>query len=145
MMTDARIHPAIDQSRPGSTIHRSKPAIRRPELAIPMSIPEIGPREFLARLGAGESLTLLDVREDWELEVASVPPDAAKVLHIPMGQVAQRVDEIDQSREVIVLCRSGRRSLEVAKFLQQSGYRTANLTGGILAWSRDVDATIPTY
>ena len=45
----------------------------------------------------------------------------------------------------MVLCRSGRRSLEVAKFLQQNGFKAVNLAGGILAWSRDVDATIPTY
>lgn len=110
-----------------------------------MSIPEISPREFLARRSAGESLTLLDVREDWELAVASVSASVPEVLHIPMGQVADRVGEIDRTREVIVLCRSGRRSLEVAKFLQQGGFRTANLAGGILAWSSEVDATIPTY
>jgi rhodanese-related sulfurtransferase len=106
-----------------------------------MSIPEITPAEFLARRSSGESLTLLDVREDWELGIASVPD----VLHIPMGEVASRLSEIERGKEVVVMCRSGRRSLEVAKFLQQNGYRAVNLAGGILAWSRDVDATIPTY
>jgi len=110
-----------------------------------MSIPEITPREFLARRSAGESLTLLDVREDWELAVATVAASLPEVLHIPMGQVAQRIDELDRGKEVVVLCRSGRRSLEVAKFLQQGGFRTTNLAGGILAWSKDVDATIPAY
>ena len=86
-------------------------------------------------------MTLLDVREAWELDVASVPG----VLHIPMGEVAERVGEIDRNREVVVLCRSGRRSLEVAKYLQQNGFRAVNLAGGILAWSRDLDATIPAY
>ena len=86
-------------------------------------------------------MTLLDVREAWELNVASVPG----VLHIPMGEVAERVGEIDRNREVVVLCRSGRRSLEVAKYLQQNGFRAVNLAGGILAWSRDLDATIPVY
>jgi rhodanese-related sulfurtransferase len=84
---------------------------------------------------------LLDVREDWELGVASVPD----IIHIPMGQVADRLQELDRNTEVVVLCRSGRRSLEVAKFLQQNGFKTVNLAGGILAWSRDLDATIPTY
>jgi len=106
-----------------------------------MSIPEITPTEFVARRDRGEDLTLLDVREDWELGVASVP----NVVHIPMGQVADRLQELDRSKEVVVLCRSGRRSLEVAKFLQQNGFKTVNLAGGILAWSRDLDATIPTY
>jgi rhodanese-related sulfurtransferase len=106
-----------------------------------MSIPEITPAEFIARRDRGEPLTLLDVREDWELGVASVPG----ILHIPMGQVAERLGELDAGKEVVVMCRSGRRSLEVARFLQQNGFRTVNLAGGILAWSRDVDATIPTY
>jgi adenylyltransferase/sulfurtransferase len=107
------------------------------------SIPELTPAEFIARRERGDVLTLLDVREDWELSVASVPPDT--FVHIPMGQVAERLGELDRSREVVVLCRSGRRSLEVAKFLQQNGFRAVNLAGGILAWSRDIDATIPTY
>ena len=106
-----------------------------------MSVPEISPTEFVARRDRGESLTLLDVREDWELAVASVP----NIVHIPMGQVADRLQELDRNNEVVVLCRSGRRSLEVAKFLQQNGFKAVNLAGGILAWSRDLDATIPTY
>lgn len=106
-----------------------------------MSIPEITPAEFVARRDGGADLTLLDVREDWELGVASVPG----AVHIPMGQVPDRLNELDAGKEVVVLCRSGRRSLEVAKFLQQKGFKTVNLAGGILAWSRDLDATIPTY
>lgn len=106
-----------------------------------MSIQEITPAEFVARRERGEDLTLLDVREAWELGIASVP----NVVHIPMGEIAERVRELDADKETVVLCRSGRRSLEVAKYLQQNGFRAVNLTGGILAWSRDVDATIPTY
>jgi len=106
-----------------------------------MAIPEITPTEFVARRGRGENLTLLDVREAWELGVASVPD----VVHIPMGEIAARIGELDASKETVVLCRSGRRSLEVAKYLEQHGFRVANLAGGILAWSREVDATIPTY
>ncbi|HEU4655360.1 MAG TPA: rhodanese-like domain-containing protein [Steroidobacteraceae bacterium] len=106
-----------------------------------MSIPEITPAEFVARRDGGANLTLLDVREDWELGVASV----AGALHIPMGQVPERIGELDPAKEIVVLCRSGRRSFEVAKFLQQKGFKTVNLAGGILAWSRDLDATIPTY
>ena len=106
-----------------------------------MNIPEITPAEFVARRDRGEAMTLLDVRETWELEVASVPG----IVHIPMGEVAQRVNELNRNEEVVVLCRSGRRSLEVARFLQQNGFKAVNLAGGILAWSRDLDATIPTY
>jgi rhodanese-related sulfurtransferase len=106
-----------------------------------MTVAEITPTEFVARRERGESLTLLDVREEWELGVASVPD----VVHIPMGEVADRLAELDRGRQVVVLCRSGRRSLQVANFLQQNGFQAVNLAGGILAWSRELDATIPTY
>ncbi len=104
-------------------------------------VAEITPAEFIARRDRGERMTLLDVREPWELSVASVPG----VMHIPMGEVATRVGELNRDEQVVVLCRSGRRSYEVAKYLQQNGFDALNLAGGILAWSRDVDATIPTY
>lgn len=106
-----------------------------------MTIAEISPAEFVSRRDRGDKLTLLDVREGWELDVASVPD----VQHIPMGEVADRIGEIARDREVVVMCRSGRRSLEVAKYLQQNGFNAVNLAGGVLAWSRDVDATIPAY
>ena len=106
-----------------------------------MSIPEITPTEFVARRSRGEIFTLLDVREPWELAVASV----ADAVHIPMADVAARMGELDAAKETVVLCRSGRRSLEVAKYLERNGFRAVNLAGGILAWSQEVDATIPTY
>jgi len=105
-------------------------------------VTEITPTEFVARREAGAQVTLLDVREDWELAIASVPD----IVHVPMAQVAQRLAELDPNRETVVLCRSGRRSLEVAKLLERSGFRSvANLTGGILAWSRELDPSIPEY
>ncbi|HET9394479.1 MAG TPA: hypothetical protein VFO36_00370, partial [Nitrospiraceae bacterium] len=61
-----------------------------------MSVPEITPTEFVARRDRGEALTLLDVREDWELGVASVP----NIVHIPMGQVADRIQELDRNTEI---------------------------------------------
>jgi rhodanese-related sulfurtransferase len=62
-----------------------------------------------------------------------------------MGQVAGRLSELDPQKEIVVLCRSGRRSWDIAAFLQQRGFRAVNLAGGILAWSRDIDPSIPTY
>jgi len=105
------------------------------------SIAEISAGDFLKRRSQGDVMTLLDVREDWELAIASVP-DA---VHIPMAAVPGRLNELDRSVEIIVLCRSGRRSLEIAKLLQLNGFRALNLSGGILAWSHDIDPTIPTY
>jgi rhodanese-related sulfurtransferase len=106
-------------------------------------IKELTPRQFLERRSGGAEMTLLDVREDWETALAPVP---AELLHIPMGQVAQRLGELDPARETVVICRSGGRSLEVARFLASQGFVSVyNLVGGILAWSRDLDPRIPQY
>lgn len=106
-------------------------------------VQEITPQEFLKRRAEGHPMALIDVREDWELETAPVP---AELLHIPMGQIADRLSELDPRQETVVICRSGGRSLQVANFLQSRGFASVwNLSGGILAWSRDVDPTIPQY
>lgn len=106
-------------------------------------IKEISPKQFLERRAAGTEMTLLDVREDWETQLAPVP---ASLVHIPMGQIADRLGELDPAKETVVICRSGGRSLEVARFLTTHGFASvSNLAGGILAWSRDVDSHIPQY
>jgi rhodanese-related sulfurtransferase len=106
-------------------------------------IKNLSPGEFVARRAAGTPMTLLDVREDWEVELAPVP---AEVVHIPMGLIAARLDELDPGRETVVICRSGGRSMEVARFLTTQGFDdVANLDGGILKWSRDLDPSIPQY
>ena len=106
-------------------------------------IKDITPQEFLARRAAGEPMTLLDVREDWETQLAPVP---SALVHIPMARVAERLNELDPHQDTVVICRSGGRSLQVAHFLATQGFTSVfNLTGGILAWSRDVDPKIPQY
>ncbi len=104
---------------------------------------ELTPRQFLDRRNAGEALTLVDVREDWETQLSPVP---SVHLHIPMGRIAERLAELDPQAPTVVICRSGGRSLEVARFLSAQGFGAVfNLVGGILAWSRDVDPKIPQY
>ncbi len=106
-------------------------------------IKDMTPKEFVERRGRGADMTLLDVREDWETALAPVPET---IVHIPMGQVSNRVGELDSRRETVVICRSGGRSMEVARFLASQGFASVyNLAGGILAWSRDLDARIPQY
>ena len=96
--------------------------------------------EFQSRRAAGAPL--LDVRNDWELAVARLP----EAMHIPMAEIPQRLCELDPQRETVVVCRSGGRSLRVAQFLEQQGFRSVgNVTGGVLAWSREVDPSIPEY
>jgi len=104
---------------------------------------ELTPREFLDRRERGEDLTLLDVREDWELEKAPVPTD---IVHIPMGEISDRLSELDPKKETVVICRSGGRSAQVAQYLERQGFgKVFNLSGGILAWSRVIDPRIPQY
>jgi rhodanese-related sulfurtransferase len=106
-------------------------------------IEELSPHEFLERRGQGKEMALLDVRENWEIELSPVP---SPTVRIPMGQIAQRVGELDPQIPTVVICRSGGRSLQVARFLEGRGFANiANLSGGILAWSRDVDPSIPQY
>lgn len=108
-----------------------------------MTIQELSPREFLERRAAGTEMTLVDVREGWETTLAPVP---TQVLLIPMGEMANRLGELDRGREIVVICRSGGRSLQVAHFLAARGFaHVSNLAGGILAWSRDVDPRITQY
>jgi rhodanese-related sulfurtransferase len=103
---------------------------------------EISVTELKARRDAGTAPVVLDVREGWELDIARIPD----VLHIPMSEVPGRLAELDAARELVVMCRSGGRSAQVAQFLTRNGFQSvANLTGGILAWSRDVDPSIKSY
>jgi rhodanese-related sulfurtransferase len=106
-------------------------------------IKDMTPQEFVERRAAGTPMTLLDVREDWETALAPVPAD---IVHIPMGRIAERLAELDPSQETVVICRSGGRSMQVANFLSSKGFSSVyNLSGGILAWSRDLDPRIPQY
>jgi rhodanese-related sulfurtransferase len=103
---------------------------------------EITATELAARRRAGEEPLVLDVRETWELAIASLPG----VRHIPMNEIPGRLNELDPQAEVIVLCRSGGRSMQVATFLERRGFVNAmNLAGGILAWSREVDPSVSPY
>jgi rhodanese-related sulfurtransferase len=85
---------------------------------------------------------VLDVREGWEVATAALPG----ALTIPMGEIPGRLDEIDAQRPVVCLCHHGMRSLRVAHFLESRGYsQVMNLEGGIDAWARLVDPSLPTY
>lgn len=105
-------------------------------------VTDISPTELQARLAAENAPMVLDVRESWERDIASLPG----TLHIPINEVPGRLSELDPNAEWVVLCRSGGRSMQVAQFLDRQGFRSvANLTGGILAWSRDVDPSVEQY
>ena len=103
---------------------------------------DLNPSEVAERLAKDPKPTLLDVRLDWELKLASI--DGA--LQIPMHEVPERLAELDQEAQIIVFCHAGKRSAMIARFLEQSGYcKVFNMAGGIDAWSRDVDPEVPCY
>ena len=85
---------------------------------------------------------LIDVRETFENELCNL-----NGILIPMAEIVSRVDEISKDKKVVVLCRSGMRSASVITYLEQNhGYSNLfNLTGGILAWSAEIDPTMPSY
>lgn len=105
-------------------------------------VQEMSAPELKARRDRGEKLQVVDVREDWELQLASIPG----VVHVPMNQIPARLSELSREMPTVVLCHAGARSLRVAHFLENQGFTgVVNLTGGIAAWSQLVDATVPQY
>ncbi len=99
--------------------------------------------ELKERHDRGETLVVLDVREDRELAVARYP---MPVVHIPLGQLPRRWQELPADAEIVCACRSGGRSAQAVAFLRQKGLAKAvNLEGGILAWSARIDPSIPQY
>lgn len=89
------------------------------------------PSEIKVRLDRGEQLTIVDVREDEEVAEGMLPG----AIHIPLGQLPDRLSEIPQAEEIILVCRSGNRSGRALGFLEAQGYKgLKNMTGGMLEW-----------
>ncbi|HWE38003.1 MAG TPA: rhodanese-like domain-containing protein [Isosphaeraceae bacterium] len=110
----------------------------------------ITPADLARRLGAGERLALLDVREEFERASCSIRvPSNVTDLHIPMGQVPARAVEVNEAAAggpVVVYCHHGVRSMVVARWLAARGVAgLLNLEGGIDAWSSEVDPAVPRY
>ena len=106
-----------------------------------VNVPEITPIELKSRLDRGDDLFILDVREPHEFQICNL-----KGHLIPLGELPRRVHELDSSREIVAHCRSGKRSAEAVDFLRKAGFRKIlNLKGGILAWSDEVDPSVPKY
>lgn len=103
---------------------------------------EIEPTELKKWMDENENFELIDVREQDEYDFANISG-----ILIPMGQVPERVEDIPKDKKVVVMCRSGKRSANIINYLESShGYENLhNLKGGILAYSDQVDASIPKY
>jgi len=106
-------------------------------------IRQLTARELKAWLDQpGEKPLVLDVREAWERRICALP----EAVHIPMGQIPARLEEIEGERDVVILCHHGIRSQQVALYLEREGFtRLNNLRGGIDAWAKEVDSGMATY
>jgi rhodanese-related sulfurtransferase len=104
---------------------------------------EITSTELKQRLDNGDDIQIIDVREADEVAIATIPNSK----HIPLGQVINRMDEIDPNRETVVHCKGGGRSARAIEALQRSGFngKLVNLAGGIIGWSNEVDPSVPKY
>jgi sulfur-carrier protein adenylyltransferase/sulfurtransferase len=107
-----------------------------------MSAPIVNPVELKSELDSGKKLFLLDVRESDELEVSKIDG----VVHIPLGEIESRYQEIPNDEQIVVICRSGGRSDRAAQFLIGQGYANVrNMATGMNGWVTTVDPSQPTY
>lgn len=104
---------------------------------------EISATELKQRLDDGNDIQIIDVREPNEFATARIPNS----IHIPLGQVLNRITEIDPTRETVVHCKMGGRSAKAIEALTRAGFAGSltNLKGGITAWSNEVDPSVPKY
>jgi adenylyltransferase/sulfurtransferase len=111
---------------------------------VPAEARTITAAELKRRMDAGDDLALLDVREPQEFELCRIPGSTL----VPLGELPAKLDRLDSTKELVVHCRTGKRSLQAIELLRQAGFspaRLLNLEGGIDAWARDVDPAMPRY
>ncbi len=102
----------------------------------------LNPEQVKQLLDIQPQTILLDVREKWELEICQIQSS----LHIPMQDIPDSLTELDSERETVVICHHGARSMQVAAFLEQSGFnKVINLTGGVNAWAETVEPDMQRY
>jgi adenylyltransferase/sulfurtransferase len=110
--------------------------------AAPESVPTISVRELKAKMDNGETLTLIDVREPFEYEIARI--EGSRL--IPLGELETRLSELSKNETLVLQCHSGGRSEHATRILREAGFENAvNLEGGIDAWSVEVDPAVPRY
>ncbi|OWQ91952.1 sulfurtransferase [Roseateles aquatilis] len=111
---------------------------------------ELDVHQVAALAGGSPRALLLDVREPWEVALARIDVPGLDWRHVPMGQVPQRVEELERDfgleQPIAVYCHHGVRSLQVVAFLSRQGFDVVyNLAGGIDAWSEEIDPSVPRY
>ena len=104
-------------------------------------VPEITVVQLKEMLDADDEFELIDVREPHEHEICNLPEAEL----IPLGTVAQRMGELDQTRKYVVHCKLGGRSAQAVELMRHAGLNAINVAGGITAWAQQVDTSMPTY
>jgi adenylyltransferase/sulfurtransferase len=105
---------------------------------------EVNAKELQARLSGPHPPFLLDVREPFEWDIVSLQEDGAVL--VPLGELAERLGELPEGRDIVVYCRSGVRSARAAGLLVEAGLGpVSNLVGGVLAWVDEIDPSLPKY
>jgi sulfur-carrier protein adenylyltransferase/sulfurtransferase len=103
---------------------------------------EISPELVHEMMDSGEEFVLLDVREDWEWEKASLEG----AIHIPMAELKDRTEELDREMTTVVYCHNGDKSVDACLLLWEAGFRKIRaLSGGIDLWSEVIDPEVPRY
>ena len=104
---------------------------------------EIAPEELKQLLDGKSDVVVLDVREPWEVQTASI----AHHKHIPMNEIPARYgQELEADKRTVVICHHGVRSMNVTMWLRRQGYdKVQSLAGGIDRWARQIDPTVPVY
>jgi rhodanese-related sulfurtransferase len=103
---------------------------------------EIDVQSTKSLLDSQESILLLDVREPMEVQACQIEGST----HIPMGEIPMKWEALPKDKRILIYCHHGRRSLMVTHFLRQHGLdNTQSVSGGIMAWSLEIDPTVPRY
>tara|TARA_B100001123_G_C15306032_1_gene1022731 strand:+ start:1970 stop:2293 length:324 start_codon:yes stop_codon:yes gene_type:complete len=107
-----------------------------------MRVPEISVKEVKRVRTQGEQLRLVDVREEWERNLVKIDDS----IFLPMDQLPLRIDELDKAYKTVVYCHTGIRSAAVTAYLLGQGFEdVSNMVGGIDAWAKEVDPSMPLY
>lgn len=105
-------------------------------------VPEITVEALKQKQDQGDAFVLLDVREPYEYDIAKIPGS----MLIPLGELHARMSELDSADEIVIHCKSGYRSAQALRVLQEAGFaKLWNVEGGILAWADRVDPTVAKY
>ncbi|WP_077297662.1 rhodanese-like domain-containing protein [Virgibacillus pantothenticus] len=98
-------------------------------------VKELTPEEVEKKLAENDGIIeLIDVREDDEVAQGKIP----EITHIPLQQIPEKTEQLDKTKQYIMVCRSGRRSEKAAAYLQEQGFNVTNMVGGMLEWKGEV-------